>query len=443
MRSGFPSPSVAAGYWNKPEISDQTFRAELAGNRPGKYLRSGDLGFFHQGELFITGRLKDMIIVRGVNRYPQDIEMTVEQADRRLRSGAAAAFAVDIDGRERLIVVSEVQRGVDDNWNEVIDAVRRDVTLQHELPPDGVVLVRTGFDSQKRRVARSNATHVAKDFWKARSKPWPRCTGGSETSNRLLPQTDKELHRMARSAKSIRLTPTVTARTGIPRMKQVGNGENPANGKHSTPATNGENKSLGGSAKNGAQNGSANGSVSSELNKVIDRVKFHVREIAKERATELTESTNIVELGLDSLERMEIITALESEFEGHFPEENPAGQSKTIQQVSEAIIQYMSPDKSSSKSDVPAEHYRFDRMVEYVQLQRNKQLLESTGIPNPYFKAHQGVTRDTAMIDGRELISFATYNYIGMSGDPDVNEGSQTSRRTIWDECLGKPSGFR
>ena len=139
------SRSVGRGYWNKPEVTKETFKAKLADDESGPdYLRSGDLGFFHENELFVTGRIKDLIIVRGVNRYPQDIEMTVERAERRVRNGASAAFAVDVAGRERLIVVCEVERNRDDDWDEVIDAIRRDVTTEHELPPDGVILVRSG-----------------------------------------------------------------------------------------------------------------------------------------------------------------------------------------------------------------------------------------------------------------------------------------------------------
>ncbi len=138
------SPSVGQGYWDKPEATEETFRARLADDDSTTYLRSGDLGFFHDGELFVTGRIKDMIIVRGVNRYPQDIEMTVERADRRIRNGASAAFAVDVAGRERLVVVSEVERDGSDPWDEVIESIRRDVTTEHELPPDAVILVRSG-----------------------------------------------------------------------------------------------------------------------------------------------------------------------------------------------------------------------------------------------------------------------------------------------------------
>ncbi len=141
------SPSVAQGYWHSPEATEEFFGARLAGTDPAAdrtFLRTGDLGFVDDGELFVTGRLKDLIIVRGVNRYPQDIERTVEQADKRLQTGAVGAFAVEVDGSERLVIVSEVERRRRKDWSDTIESIRRRVIAEHELPPDAVVLVRFG-----------------------------------------------------------------------------------------------------------------------------------------------------------------------------------------------------------------------------------------------------------------------------------------------------------
>lgn len=98
---------VAQGYWNRPELSEQTFRAHLSDTGDGPFLRTGDLGFIKDGELFITGRLKDLIIIGGRNHYPQDIEVTVEQCHPALRSGCTAAFSVEIDGEEHLVIAAE------------------------------------------------------------------------------------------------------------------------------------------------------------------------------------------------------------------------------------------------------------------------------------------------------------------------------------------------
>jgi acyl-CoA synthetase (AMP-forming)/AMP-acid ligase II len=101
---------VAGGYWNRPELSEQTFKARLSDTGRGPFLRTGDLGFIKDGELFITGRLKDLIIIGGRNHYPQDIELTVEQCHPSLRSGCVAAFSVEVEGEERLVVAAEVDQ---------------------------------------------------------------------------------------------------------------------------------------------------------------------------------------------------------------------------------------------------------------------------------------------------------------------------------------------
>jgi acyl carrier protein len=138
--------SVAQGYWGKAEETANTFRARLADTGDGPFLRTGDLGFLHQGELFVTGRLKDLIIIRGRNHYPQDIEQTAEQSHVALRPGGCAAFSVEADEGNRLVIVQELERPYmrSADADEVIAAVRRAVAEHHELEIHAVALVRTG-----------------------------------------------------------------------------------------------------------------------------------------------------------------------------------------------------------------------------------------------------------------------------------------------------------
>lgn len=127
-------PSVAQGYWRNVEASEETFGGSLEGEEGGPYLRSGDLGFLHQGELFVTGRVKDLIIVRGRNLYPQDIELTAEQAFAGLRPGCGAAFSVEADGEERLALVQEIDREFDKGREEdAIAAIRDAVSREHDV----------------------------------------------------------------------------------------------------------------------------------------------------------------------------------------------------------------------------------------------------------------------------------------------------------------------
>lgn len=140
------SGSVAQGYWNKPELNKETFQAYLSDTNEGSFLRTGDLGFLRDGELFVTGRIKDVIIIRGRNHYPQDIELTVEKSHPALRVTCSAAFTVEVDGEERLVITQEVERvylrklKVD----EVVGAIRKAVSEQHKLQVYGVLLLRTG-----------------------------------------------------------------------------------------------------------------------------------------------------------------------------------------------------------------------------------------------------------------------------------------------------------
>lgn len=134
-------PSVAQGYWNQPEQTTETFHAFLADTGQGPFLRTGDLGFLYAGELFVTGRLKDLIIVRGRNHYPQDIERTVENSHPTLRPGCSAAFAIDRDGEEQVVVVQEVnhQEGMD--FAALAQIIRQAVAAEHELQLHAVVLL--------------------------------------------------------------------------------------------------------------------------------------------------------------------------------------------------------------------------------------------------------------------------------------------------------------
>lgn len=137
-------PSVARGYWRRPEQTAQTFNAYVLNTGAGPFLRTGDLGFMQEGELFVTGRLKDLIIIRGRNHYPQDIELTVERAHAALRPGCGAAFAVESGGEERLVVVQEADARNSCEPSEVFEAVRRAVGAEHELEVFAVVLLKQG-----------------------------------------------------------------------------------------------------------------------------------------------------------------------------------------------------------------------------------------------------------------------------------------------------------
>ncbi|HEX8161810.1 MAG TPA: amino acid adenylation domain-containing protein [Pyrinomonadaceae bacterium] len=135
-------PSVAQGYWDRPDETEQTFQARLAPAGEGPFLRTGDLGFLDGGELFVTGRLKDLIIIRGQNHYPQDIEFTSERSHPACRAGCAAAFTVESDGEAQLVVVQEIDDHRRQDLGALVETVRRAVAEEHEIPLNAVVLIR-------------------------------------------------------------------------------------------------------------------------------------------------------------------------------------------------------------------------------------------------------------------------------------------------------------
>ncbi len=138
-------PSVTRGYWNRPRETEETFHGRTADTGAGPYLRTGDLGFVADGELFVTGRIKDVIVIRGRNHYPQDIEATAQAAHPGLRRGCGAAFEAWRDDRQRLVVVQEVDRGgrgVDPA--RVVGDVRQAVAERHEVQVTDVVLLEYG-----------------------------------------------------------------------------------------------------------------------------------------------------------------------------------------------------------------------------------------------------------------------------------------------------------
>ncbi|HET8641664.1 MAG TPA: AMP-binding protein, partial [Pseudonocardiaceae bacterium] len=150
------------GYWGRPEETEHTFRARIAGGT-GNWLRTGDLGFFDDGRLFVCGRLKDLIIIRGANHHPGDIERTVEQSVAEVAIGGACAVQLDGDGR--LMVAVEVDRDTPPaRLAELATEVRQAVYAGHEIVADDVVLVRrSGLPKTTSGKIRRRATAAAFD----------------------------------------------------------------------------------------------------------------------------------------------------------------------------------------------------------------------------------------------------------------------------------------
>ena len=375
------SPSNGLGYWNRPEETAATFKTRISPDNGKNYVRSGDLGFMHDGELFVTGRLKDMIIVRGVNRYPQDIETTVEQCHPLTRSGGAAAFAVNRWDREHLVVVCEVERGRKSrDFSSVISAIRSTVTEEHDLPPDAIVLVRAHSvpktsSGKVQRHACKNAFNHDNLLVIAEWVAWKETAAKSEMAQ-------------------------VEDVDGIPMLAPSANGMMVGDQSDVNPT-------------------------------VLAAVIKVVKQVGESRAKNINIDSNIVHLGLDSMERLDIAHTLELMFGGRIPED-VLQDVETVREVAEAIEKHVgvelvdgtaSAAKKTSriKGPIPDSYYKLEKMPEFLRLSSLQQKIASTGIRNPFFSVHEGRIGDTTRIDGKELISFASYNYLGLSGHPDVN----------------------
>lgn len=132
-------PSIALGYWNNSELTESTFKAKIGKDY---YLRTGDLGFMSEGELYITGRAKDLIIIHGLNHYPQDIEQTVMQSHSALQPYGTAAFTLDNDNEEQLVIMQEIARTHLNKLDaqSVFDAIRSSILSEHGLQVRSIAL---------------------------------------------------------------------------------------------------------------------------------------------------------------------------------------------------------------------------------------------------------------------------------------------------------------
>ena len=374
-------PSVAKGYWGREEATQQTFQARLADGR-GPFLRTGDLGCFDStGELFINGRLKDLIIVRGVNHYPQDIELTVEQAHEDLRPAAGAAFAIGDDGQEKLVVVQEVVRKRHIDFEEVCAAVRSEVGKVHEVSPHAVVLIKP--NSIPKTSSGKIQRHACRNAFLAKELAVV-AEGAADGSVRIL----------SRQRRRERDSIEPLAKAPPPEPKQ----------EIEAP------------------------------DDTVPRVMKIVQGVAQERATQLTLDTDIAGLGLDSLERMEIVADLEKEFGGRFDEDAILAM-ETCQDVVDQVRRMLAtqggaagdkPIAAAEEPATPRSDYVFTESLEYRRLKATiDQATAEAGLRNPYFSQHEGLTNATATIGGREFINFCSYNYLGMSGEPAVHHAAQ------------------
>lgn len=138
------SESIAKGYWKKSRLTKKIFQAHIVGEDSKKnYLRTGDLGFVYKDELYVAGRLKDIIIIHGHNYYPQDIEYLVQDCHDKIRLGGCVAFSVESNDVENLVLVCEVEdSATQKDWAQMVDAICKSIAVEYELSVSSIVFIK-------------------------------------------------------------------------------------------------------------------------------------------------------------------------------------------------------------------------------------------------------------------------------------------------------------
>ena len=414
-------PSVVQGYWNRPEDSEQTFRARLADNGKGPFLRTGDLGFIHAGQLFVTGRRKDLIIIRGLNHYPQDIERTVERSHEALRAGFGAAFAVEVEDEERLVVVQEIKRQHIKNLHAeaVIGAIRQSVIREHGIQAYTVALLRTA--SIPKTTSGKIQRHLCrKHFIQGGLKIVAECVGyiqgfEPEIPVQALGKCRPDRMRAETSAES--LLNALTLKAGGLKSDDMGDSD------------------------------------ASELIRIIEAyIAQHVADLLKISVSRVDVHYPLNMLGIDSLMAVELKAAIEAETETCFPVEAlflGAGISdlaahvlwqrtsgKGLEAKAGPLGKVLSSGRQVDKADegdcargnaceIKPECLPFEDYPEYLNIKRIMLGMKARGIDNPYFRVHEAANVHDVIAEGRNLITFSRYNYLGMSGDPVVSQAAK------------------
>jgi 8-amino-7-oxononanoate synthase len=360
------SPSVAKGYWERPLETQETFKAKIIGKRK-PYLRTGDLGFVHEGDIYITGRLKDLIIIRGKNYYPQEIETTVYEPHRLLRAGGTVVFGIDDGHEESLIVVSELVKGVSlktnsAELNETFKIISKSILKEHGLRTSEIVLIE----------------------------------GGSlfKTSSGKLQRRKTKQQYLSRSLKAIQ--------TFRPSQKTDGTAD------------------VGGERAQ-HQNRDAQ---SKKTNSEETLFRIVSTESAYPLNSVTLDSHLTDDLNMDSLMVANICHELEERFP-RFPTEKVSSDMLVrdlLQLVPDNVPSNFKRDQQLDSSRTPlSESYEFERFPEIHNLNERLEVISLAGTRNPYFSVNEKVSTSTIVVNGRGMINFSGYNYLGNSGDPRVS----------------------
>lgn len=357
--------SVASGYWGKPELSESHFAAHIAGTQEGPFLRTGDLGFLRNGELFVTGRIKDIIIVRGSNYYPHDIEESVENSHANVRAGCVAVFALEDSATESIGIVLEAKKYDDEaELDELITAIVNAVAHNHNLAVGAIAIIKAKsiaktssgkIQRQRNKQLFQKGTLECVRLWKKEQR--------NETLNKANKKAVKNSKEAAESSFLAMLKHSIAQVMGIDGQSLAAE------------------DILSALALDSLMKQELLGDLEKLLGRVIPPETF--------------EESQSLSLIADRLAQLPITTA------------------KTLTQ--DSPVQNIEPDLSADFAAYP----------EYQMLKGQITALANSGLDNPFFTQHQGCARDTTVVNQHALINFSNYNYLGLSGDARVSAAAK------------------
>ena len=411
-------PSVAQGYWNRSEDSEQIFRARLADTGEGPFLRTGDLGFIHAGQLFVTGRLKDLIVIRGLNYYPQDIEQTVERSHEALRAGCGVAFAVEAGIEERLVVVQEIERQYIRTFDAgaVIEAICQGVSREHGIRVDTVVLIKTS-SLPKTTSGKVQRCLCREHFLQGSLHVLAERFGSPQIVEPRIP------HKAWEECRSGQMR-TDTSAARFPKVRTL---------------------RVGGMGSDGAPE-SGRFIASYFATKVADLLEIP--------SSKVDMHCPLNTMGIDSLMAVTMMKDIEEEMGIEFPieaffldagiadltahvlwqrtsgrgleaKDGPLGKLLASGRQSGEPAEIVCAHRKAT--EIRPEYLPFEDYPEYRNLQQIMMEMKTCDIDNPYFRVHEGAGSNSGIAKGRELITFSRYNYLGMSGDPVVSQAAKAA----------------
>jgi 8-amino-7-oxononanoate synthase len=389
-------PSVAAGYWRNPEASAETFNATLTDEGTTGWLRTGDLGFVQDTRLYVSGREKDLLIIRGRNYYPQDIEWTVQASHESLQPNAVAAFSVQIDGEERLIVAAELQRSAlkSIDPDAVFAAIRRSISENHELQAFSIILLKSGG------LPKTTSGKVRRRQCKAEfsGESWPTYAAWRLGDASNMRQSDP--HPVMGSSNSSSLH--------VIREWLL------ANAADALGIAAGDldlNKSLRDYGLDSFQAATISGEFSEQFGFAVEPEIF-------DRFDDLESVSEHLAAKFDT---RKLLQSMSSSDRDKF--------------IDEIITESKDGDLFEGQ-DIQKEYYILDEMLEVKAFSERAKLL--TSLPfNPFFSVHEGTDNEFTEINGRKLINFSSNNFLSLSGHPEVTAAAISALNTYGSSVSG------